>query len=543
MTSTTRAAIYARFSSDLQNERSCEDQISYCEAWAERQGLFVVAAFSDEAVSGASAVNRPRLAGMLRMAREKRFDVLVCEDLDRLARKQADLHRIRDELTFLGIRIMTVSDGTVTAMHAGLKGLMSEMFLTELGNKTRRGLAARVSAGASGGGVSYGYRAVPGKPGEHEINEREAVTIRRIFADYVSGRTPREIAIALNAEGVPGPRGGKWNSSTLNGSKTRANGVLQNRLYIGEIIWNRQRFIKDPSTGKRVSRPNPESEWQRSEAQHLAIVERTIFGLAQARKAERTQASGPVAAKPRHFLSGLTKCGCCGASYTVIGNDRIGCAGFRERGDCNNNRSVARRHIEDRVLDALDAYLADPDEIAAYIARYHAKRRELAATKSSQRQSIASRLPDIDKQIKHLVDLIVEGRATDALLDRLRGLEAERADLHAQAEALNTDNEPIVLHPSAADRYRQLISELRLHLEGMREGQPREAIFERLRSMVEKVVITPTGTRQPVDIQVHGLLAELLVREKETPLNAEAFRGALVAGARNNRTPAFVLAA
>lgn len=164
MTSTTRAAIYARFSSDLQNERSCDDQIAYCEAWAERQVLFVVAASSDEAVSGASAINRPRLAGMLRMAREKRFDVLVCEDLDRLSRKQADLHRIRDELTFLGIRIMTVSDGTVTAMHAGLKGLMSEMFLAELGNKTRRGLAARVSAGASGGGVSFGYRAVLGKP-------------------------------------------------------------------------------------------------------------------------------------------------------------------------------------------------------------------------------------------------------------------------------------------------------------------------------------------------------------------------------------------
>ncbi|MET3923904.1 recombinase family protein [Devosia sp. 2618] len=129
MKSTARAAIYARFSSDLQNERSCEDQVAWCEAWAERQGLYVVAAFSDEAVSGASVHNRPRLAGMLRMAKEKRFDVLVCEDLDRLARKQADLHSIRDELTFAGVRIMTVSDGTVTAMHAGLKGLMSEMFL------------------------------------------------------------------------------------------------------------------------------------------------------------------------------------------------------------------------------------------------------------------------------------------------------------------------------------------------------------------------------------------------------------------------------
>src|SRR5690606_31993346 len=138
-------------------------------------------------------------------------------------------------------------------------------------------------------------------------------------------------AKALNAEGIPSPRGGKWNSSTLNGSRSRANGVLQNRQYIGEIVWNRQRFIKNPATGKRVSRINPESEWQHSEAPHLAIIDRTVFGLAVARKVERSADRGPVAAKARHILSGLTKCGCCGASYTVIGAGRIGCSGNRER--------------------------------------------------------------------------------------------------------------------------------------------------------------------------------------------------------------------
>lgn len=184
------------------------------------------------------------------------------------------------------------------------------------------------------------------------------------------------------------------------------------------------------------------------------------------------------------------------------------------------------------MLNALDAYLADPEMIAAYISRYHLKRRELAATKITQLRSIADRLPDLDKQIESIVDQIVERRASDALFERLQKLEAERADLRTEAESLKADDEPIVLHPAAADRYRQLINELRMHLEGLREGQPRDLIFERLRSMIEKVVITPNGARQPVDIQVHGLLAELLVDKKETPLDARAFRGAMVAGAR-----------
>ncbi|WP_424578120.1 recombinase family protein [Bradyrhizobium sp. USDA 326] len=55
------------------------------------------------------------------------------------------------------------------------------------------------------------------------------------------GNSPRDIAAALNKKGVPGPRGGAWNASTIDGSRKRLNGILQNELYAGRIIWNRQR--------------------------------------------------------------------------------------------------------------------------------------------------------------------------------------------------------------------------------------------------------------------------------------------------------------
>src|ERR1700686_3516534 len=47
-----RAAIYARFSTDLQNERSIDDQVALCRAYSERNGLNIVAVFDDRAVSG-----------------------------------------------------------------------------------------------------------------------------------------------------------------------------------------------------------------------------------------------------------------------------------------------------------------------------------------------------------------------------------------------------------------------------------------------------------------------------------------------------------
>lgn len=73
----------------------------------------------------------------------------------------------------------------------------------------------------------------------------------------------------MNKKGVPGPRGGAWNASTIDGSRKRLNGTLQNGLYAGRIIWNRQRFIKDPETGKRISRENRREQWMTAEAKDL----------------------------------------------------------------------------------------------------------------------------------------------------------------------------------------------------------------------------------------------------------------------------------
>jgi site-specific DNA recombinase len=63
---------------------------------------------------------------------------------------------------------------------------------------------------------------------------------------------------------VPGPFGKAWGDTTIRGHACRGNGILNNELYVGRLVWNRQRFIKDPSTGKRVSRRNPIAEWIRS---------------------------------------------------------------------------------------------------------------------------------------------------------------------------------------------------------------------------------------------------------------------------------------
>ena len=80
----------------------------------------------------------------------------MTEALDRLSRDQADVAALYRQLTFAGVRIVTLAEGEINELHVGLKGTMNQLFLKDLADKTRRGLRGRVEAGKSGGGNSYG---------------------------------------------------------------------------------------------------------------------------------------------------------------------------------------------------------------------------------------------------------------------------------------------------------------------------------------------------------------------------------------------------
>jgi site-specific DNA recombinase len=121
----TRAVIYARFSTELQNERSTEDQIALCRAYADRQKIDVVATFEDRARSGASVFGRDGLMQLMDAARQRLFDVVIVEALDRLSRDMEDLAGLHKRLSFQGIEIQAVHDGIADAVLIGIRGLAS----------------------------------------------------------------------------------------------------------------------------------------------------------------------------------------------------------------------------------------------------------------------------------------------------------------------------------------------------------------------------------------------------------------------------------
>jgi DNA invertase Pin-like site-specific DNA recombinase len=185
------AAIYARYSSDLQREASIEDQNRICRERAAREGWSVYTCYSDRGISGASLI-RPGIQKLLQDAQAGRFAIVVTESLDRLSRDQEDIAHIFKRITFAGGRIVTLSEGEINELHIGLKGTMGALYLKDLADKTRRGLRGRVEAGKSGGGNSYGYDVVRGigpdgqkVTGERRINAQQAAVVRRGLATSV----------------------------------------------------------------------------------------------------------------------------------------------------------------------------------------------------------------------------------------------------------------------------------------------------------------------------------------------------------------------
>ena len=289
-----RAVIYARYSSDLQREASIGDQIEVCRRYAEAQGWSIVGTYKDAAISGASRF-RPGFQKLMADAAERRFDLVICEAIDRLGRRLADTADLQDQLTFQGIRLYTPSLGEITHIHVAVMGMMAQMALKDLGEKTNRGQLGRVLKGRIPAGIAYGYKTADvggdGR-GARLIDPDEAGVVRRIFKEFASGNSPEAIARDLNRERVPGPAGRSWSNTTIRGQFDRGTGILNNALYRGVIEWNRCAYTKNPKTGKRVARPNPPERWERVEVPELRIVDEDLWVNVKTRQETLREAMG-----------------------------------------------------------------------------------------------------------------------------------------------------------------------------------------------------------------------------------------------------------
>lgn len=241
-----RAAIYARVSSERQEkEHTIGSQLEALRAYAAKNALPIVEEFSDEGYSGAR-LDRPALDRMRDLAERRGFEVLLTYCTDRLARKFVLQALILDELERFGVKTIFLEGGAVDdplskLMHQ-ITGAVAEFERAKITERYRRGKLYRARCGEIvSPDVPFGYVKIPrrdGVPAHAEIQETEAVVVRRIFESYVKENlTVRQIAKQLTLNRIPTSRNvGQWSWSAVDR-------MLHEEAYIGTYYYNRKQCV------------------------------------------------------------------------------------------------------------------------------------------------------------------------------------------------------------------------------------------------------------------------------------------------------------
>ena len=388
-----QAAIYARYSSENQRKESIDDQISSCHNYALNHDFVIEDSniFTDKAKSGARA-DRIGFRTLLRASEQNRFEVVLVDDLSRLARDNYLMLTKLAQLHFNGVSVVSVADGLDTndkesKLAIQIRGIFNELQLDDLRKKTLRGQKGQKERGFFVGESTYGFRSIPfgetrmDKKGKlrpegykMEIEPGEATIVLRIFQEFIEGRSKTEIVKRFNSENLPGrfkSRRG-WSPSTISR-------ILNNTKYIGKWIWNKTESRKDPRTGRRRRFPKPESEWHITEDDNLRIIPQDLWDKTQKRLEQtrkiwpggkgKTGFAGQKASRviqyPRELLSGSMVCGICGGAIGKRSGKAGGYYGCLNagKGACDNKLIVRRTVAERIILAALQEKLNDTDNL------------------------------------------------------------------------------------------------------------------------------------------------------------------------------------
>jgi hypothetical protein len=391
MTQPVRVAVYYRMSRDTQDE-SIDRQRSQVEPHCAARGYAIVAEEKDEGISGSEVERRPGLQRLLALARNKKVDGIVVDDLKRLARLDGwDTAELLNPLRKAGVWVETVARGRMTYDKVGRLLFMLE---GDGGNEqlvdTARNVLTKHVAGARDHApprpkTVYGYRRIHQGEFAHKsggrlvpvfvwaVDEATAAVVRTLFGWYAAGRSVGWMIHELHRQGVPSPGGAGW------WHRTTIRKVLQNPIYVGRRAWGKTsqgRFFRqkagriEAAQGDRKTRWHPPEDWFTA-LDTPALVDPALWDAVERRFARRSPPT-PTRDTEAFLLSGLLVCGRCGG--TMAGSScrppraRPGlyyvCANYTHKGKAGCVRNEAKEEwVVRQVITEIHDRLLLPDRL------------------------------------------------------------------------------------------------------------------------------------------------------------------------------------
>ncbi|MHC1723961.1 MAG: recombinase family protein [Aminipila sp.] len=336
-------AAYIRVSTDDQLEYSPDAQLREIKNHAARHDIILndKYIFVDEGITGRNTKKRDEFNRMIGLSKQtpKPFDVILLWKFSRFARNQEESIVYKSMLRKqLGIDVESVSepliDGPFGSLIERIIEWMDEYYSINLSGEVVRGMTEKAMRGEIQATPSFGYNKIPGQP--MIVNEDEAKYVKYIFEKYLSGTGITTLARNLNDMGVRTKRG-----NTIENRFVKR--LLTNQVYIGRAVWN---GINEKSDFKPII-----SEDLFNKVQQKLYSENKVI-----RKNDK-----PKDVK-KHYLSGLVKCGNCGATMSYVNaHDGFQCINYTH-GKCNISHFIQASKLEQAIIE----FLSDIDNKKDY---------------------------------------------------------------------------------------------------------------------------------------------------------------------------------
>ena len=456
-----RCALYIRFSSKLQNERSVEYQLRKLREFARGRGWLILEEhiYIDREISGMQ-FTRESFDKMLTTAKsgQAAFTYILAYNTSRFHRGLGGTNNEAIDLFFRGVYVYFVEQRLDSGDKRDWPRIAAQNtkdyeYNEELANRTREGIYEQIKNGFSGGGAPYGYKSSPvyssneknGRPDGYQLDiiEAEARTIRLIFVLFAAkGWFLKKISEFLNKKykqknrHIP-PYGDYWKSSTILG-------ILKNEKYCGMYVWNKTAMLINPLTGKKKPIKRPEEEWLRQQRENLRIIDDELWHKAQERLENHKKRSGHKGLRAKaqiskNLLVSLAECSSCHSTYAIIyGGEKgtYGCTRNHKGGPaaCENDIRIHQQAIEQAVIKTLCAEWSNNEALPPILNEVHRSLTQMFIGQINEEllASISSTQKEIDNLSIAIQKGIDYGKKPETLVLLLDQAEKCKAELESR---------------------------------------------------------------------------------------------------------------
>ncbi|ADM68681.1 Transposon Tn3 resolvase [Paenibacillus polymyxa E681] len=466
-----KVAAYCRVSTDSEEQKeSYTNQVNHYTKYIQNNLEWEMAdIYADEGITGTSTKNRTHFNRMIQDARNGKLDLILVKSISRFAMNTLDLLKYVRELKSLGVAVFFERENINTLDTTGevLLTILSSLAQDESRNiseNSRWGILRGFQNGKVFCNTTRFLGYDKDEHGELVINEKEAEIVRRIYEEYLDGKSYQAIARGLMRDKIKTVTGGDtwWDSSiTL---------ILTNEKYYGALLQQKTVTV-DFLTHKRIRNKGQEQQYL-IEDNHEPIVSKELFEAVQKEKERRAKMKGSVMGDSKRYsskyaLSSKVYCGCCGAIFkrrTWNSNN----ASKKVVWQCKTYVSEGKAACDAKSVDEQVLYAAF---VRVFNRMYENKKRLIKTLKANIESVLSSRveqksLLDIEGQmqqlksdLKELVNLKLRNQIDETVYDEeTNRLSNELNELRQQKLTLDKEEEQKANIKERVDEIIQVLS-------------------------------------------------------------------------------------